>query len=43
MFRKIQLMALSAMAIMLTFIATANVSSFKWFIIYEPELPECLK
>jgi cyclic lactone autoinducer peptide len=43
MFRKIQLMALSSMAIMLTFIATANVSSFKWFIIYEPEVPECLK
>jgi cyclic lactone autoinducer peptide len=43
MFRKIQLMALSTMAIMLTFIATANVSSFKWFIIYEPEVPEGLK
>lgn len=43
MFKKMQLMALSTMAIMLTFIATANVSSFKWFIVYEPEVPECLK
>jgi cyclic lactone autoinducer peptide len=38
-----QLMALSAMAIMATFIATANASSFKWFIIYEPDMPDCMK
>lgn len=43
MFRKMQVIALSSMAMVLTFIATANVSSFKVFMIYEPEVPESLK
>ncbi len=43
MFRKIQFVALSSMAVVLTFIANANVSSFKWILIYEPEVPKSLK
>ncbi|MFA7077659.1 MAG: cyclic lactone autoinducer peptide, partial [Syntrophomonas sp.] len=43
MLRKMQLFALSAMAIIVTFIATANASSFKWFIIYEPDIPDCIE
>ena len=43
MFRKIQFVALSSMAVVLTFIATTNLSSFKLFMIYEPEIPESLK
>ena len=43
MFRKFQFVALSSMAVVLTFIANANVSSFKAFVIYEPEIPESLK
>ena len=43
MFRKIQFVALSSMAVVLTFIANANLSSFKVFMIYEPDVPESLK
>lgn len=43
MFKKLQTIALSTMAMLLFFVATANVSSFKWFMIYEPNVPESLK
>ncbi|WP_366508868.1 cyclic lactone autoinducer peptide [Thermosyntropha sp.] len=33
----------ATLALVLTFIATANISATKVFILYEPDTPKCLK
>ena len=42
MFRKLMIPFASTFALMLTVIGTANVSSFKFFILYEPDVPKVL-
>lgn len=43
MFKKHQVMLSSVVATILLFVATTNVHTFKWFILFEPETPEVLK
>lgn len=43
MFKKYSYMASSILAAVLFFVATTNVHTFKWGILFEPEVPELLK
>lgn len=43
MVKKLLVPFASAFACMLTFVGTASVSSFKLFLLYEPDVPESLK
>lgn len=43
MLKKMLLFASANLAAVLTFIATADLSSFKAVILHEPELPESLR
>ncbi len=43
MFRRLMIPFASVLALMLTFIGNANVSSFKFFILYEPDVPKALE
>lgn len=43
MMRKLLVMGSSLFATALVFIAQTNVDSFKWLILYEPDIPESLR
>ncbi|KUG03115.1 hypothetical protein ASZ90_019455 [hydrocarbon metagenome] len=43
MFRRLMIPFASTFALILTVIGTANVSSFKFFILYEPDVPKALE
>ncbi|MDD2587044.1 MAG: cyclic lactone autoinducer peptide [Syntrophomonadaceae bacterium] len=43
MFKKFQTGVLTHIALMLTFVAGLGVSTNSAFIIYEPDVPNCLK
>ncbi len=43
MFRKLMIPFASSFALILTFIGTANLSSFKFFVLYEPDVPKVLE
>jgi len=41
--RKLLVLGSSLFATALAFIAQTNVNSFKWLILYEPEIPESMR
>ena len=43
MFRKLMISFASAFALILTAIGTANASSFKFFVLYYPDVPKILE
>ncbi|HHW61266.1 MAG TPA: cyclic lactone autoinducer peptide [Syntrophomonadaceae bacterium] len=43
MMRKLFFLGSSFLSIALIFIAQTSANSFKWFILYEPDLPESLR
>lgn len=43
MMRKMLVSIMSACAVALVFIAQTNANSFKWYILYEADMPESLK
>jgi cyclic lactone autoinducer peptide len=43
MMRRLLSIGSSCLAATLVFIAQASAHSFKWFLIYEPEVPESLR
>jgi|LSQX01.2.fsa_nt_gb cyclic lactone autoinducer peptide len=43
MMRKLLILGSSLLTTTLVFIAQTNVNSFKWLILYEPEIPESMR
>lgn len=43
MMRRLLVLGSSCFAAVLVFIAQTNAHSFKWFIIYEPDVPDSLR
>lgn len=43
MMRKMLLSTMSVCAAMLVFIAQSSANSFKWYILYEPNMPKSMR
>lgn len=43
MMRRLLISSISLFATVLVFVAQTNVNSLKWFILYEPDIPESMR